>query len=241
MEVSEDVGLENKEGVVIEEIETEEEDSNPHISVHVINDLASKGYQTMRVTVYVKTKPLHILIDLGSTHNFLDTKMAKKLWCKVKEIRLMKVDVANGNSLACVAMCKGLTWTLQGSKFTTDVLLLPLGNCDMVLGVQWLQTLGEIKWDFKHLIMEFRVKGKKHVIKGGIAQVELKIVTVKQVDKILPYSAKCSLIQLCSLQTVEDSKYHCYINRVTLVTEDKVPEPVNQLLHKYAFLFQEPT
>ena len=142
----------------------------------------------------MKTKPLNILIDSGSTHNFLDTKMAKKLGCKVEEIGPMKVDVANGNSLACVAICRGLTWTLQGSKFTTDVLLLPLGNCDMVLGVQWLQTLGEIQWDFKHLIMEFGVKGKRHVIKGGTAQVELKTVTVKQLYKILPYSAECSLI-----------------------------------------------
>ena len=162
--------------------------------------------------MYVKTKPLHILIDSDSTHNFLNTKMTKKLGCKVEEIGPMKVDVANGNSLACVAMCRGLTWTLQRSKFTKDVLLLPLENCDMVLGVQWLQTLGEIQWDFKHLIMEFGVKGKWHVIKGRTTQVELKTITMKQLDKILLYSAECSLIQLCSLQTAEDSEYHCCIN-----------------------------
>ena len=144
--------------------------------------------------MYVKTKPLHILIDSDSTHNFLNTKMTKKLGCKVEEIGPMEVDVANGNSLACVAICRGLTWTLQGSKFTKDVLLLPLGNYDMVLEVQWLQALGKIKWDFKHLIMEFGVKGKRHVIKIGIAPVDLKTVTMKQLEKILPYSAECSLI-----------------------------------------------
>ena len=52
LEVSEDIGLENVEGAGVEEVvETEEEDSNPHISVHAINGIASKGYQTMRVTV----------------------------------------------------------------------------------------------------------------------------------------------------------------------------------------------
>ena len=120
---------------MVEEVVNGEEGSNPHISVHAISGLGSKGYQTMRVTVYVKTKPLHILIDSSSTHNFLDIGVAKKLGCEVEEIGPMKVDVANGSSLACVAICRGLTWTLQGSKFTTDVLLLPLGNCDMVLGV----------------------------------------------------------------------------------------------------------
>ena len=79
-------------------------------------------------------RPLHILIDSGSTHNFLDVEVAKKLGCKTTSINPMRVDVANGSSLSCVAACKGLNWTLQGTQFHTDVLLLPLGNCDMVLG-----------------------------------------------------------------------------------------------------------
>lgn len=47
-------------------------------------------------------------------------------------------------------MCKGLTWKLQGTEFTADVLLLPLCNCDMVLGIQlqWLETLGDFRWNF---------------------------------------------------------------------------------------------
>ena len=61
----------------------------------------------------------------------------------------MRVDVANGNSLSYATSYKGLIWTLQSTKFQTDVLILLLGNCDMVLEIQWLETLGEIKWDFK--------------------------------------------------------------------------------------------
>ncbi|GKB72376.1 hypothetical protein Tco_0933788 [Tanacetum coccineum] len=36
--------------------------------------------------------------------------------------------------------CKGFKWTLQGVEFTSDVLILPLGGCEMVLGVQWLSN-----------------------------------------------------------------------------------------------------
>ena len=165
----------NEEEMEKEEGEEQEEDLypgdlNPHISVHAMNGMASKGYRTMRVTVFVRKRPLHILIDSGSTHNFLDTEIAKKLGCKIEKIGPMRVDVANGSSVACVAVCKGLFWTLQGSNFTTDVLLLPLGSCDMVLGIQWLETLGKIKWDFKSLRMEFEVHRKKHVLRGGHQQ-----------------------------------------------------------------------
>ena len=224
-----------------EEVRIEDEDTNPHISVHAISGATAKGYKTMRVTVYVRKKPLHILIDSGSTDNFLDVEVAKKLGCKIEQIGPMRVDVANGSSLACVAVCKGLSWTLQGSQFTTDVLLLPLGNCDMVLGVQWLETLGEIKWDFKQLRMEFEVEEKKLVLRGGASAVELKTVTMEQMDKLLPYSSECSLVQLCSLHLKVNEEFHCFNNGVTLVNENKVPEQIEQLLQKYGFLFKEPT
>ena len=39
----------------------------------------------MKVIVYVKKKPLHILIDLGSTYNFPEVEVAKKFVCAMKE------------------------------------------------------------------------------------------------------------------------------------------------------------
>ena len=188
--------------------------------------------------MYVRKKPLYILIDFGSTHNFLDINMAKKLGCKVEKIRPMRVDVANESSLACVGVCKGLFWTLHGSSFPTDVLLLPLENYDMVLGIQWLETLGEIRWDFKHLRMEFEVNGQRHVLRGG--SVDLKTVNVKQLHKILSHSSGCSLIQLYSLQEVENTKFHCFNNGITLTKDGKVNKPIEELLLKYDSLFQEP-
>lgn len=55
---------------------------------------------------------------------------------------------------------------MQGIRFTTDVLLIDLGGCDMVLGVRWLATLGPIYWDFKELFMQFDVVGRPFHLKG---------------------------------------------------------------------------
>ena len=118
--------------------------------------------------------------------------MAKKLGCKIEKIDPIRVDVANESSMTCVAVCKGLYWTLQRLNFTTDVLLLPLGSYDMVLGIQWLETLGEIKWDFKSLRMEFEVHEKKHMLREGSSTVDLKTISAKQLDKLLPNSSGCS-------------------------------------------------
>lgn len=75
--------------------------------------------------------------------------------CKVDSISLQAVIMADGNHTACQHRVKDFSWQLRGSTFTTEALLINLGICDMVLGVQWLSTLGKINWDFKRLIIEF--------------------------------------------------------------------------------------
>ncbi|GJW66558.1 putative mitochondrial protein [Tanacetum coccineum] len=118
------------------------------------------------VKAYVGKHTVHSLIDSGSTHTFLDLKVAKKLGCKLKATCPMDVSVANGQVMSSFYECKGFTWTLQGVEFTSDVFILPLGGCELVLGVQWLSVLGDIKWNFKDLVMDFVYNGRRMVLRG---------------------------------------------------------------------------
>ena len=103
---------------------------------------------------------LQILMDSCSTHNFLDSATTKKLGCDLRTIPPMQVAVADGSQLLCNAMCKGFSWRLHGEVYKTNVVIVPLGSCEMILGVQWLTTLGPILWDFEQLRMEFQYNGK---------------------------------------------------------------------------------
>ena len=49
----------------------------PQISVNALTIVV--GFRTMRIVGYHKKRPLHILIDSGNTHNFLDTQMEKNM------------------------------------------------------------------------------------------------------------------------------------------------------------------
>lgn len=55
--------------------------------------------------------------------------------------------------------------TMQGVHIHKDLYLLPLGGCDVVLGGQWLCTLGPILWDFFELKMQFNRSGNKFTLK----------------------------------------------------------------------------
>ncbi|GKV24163.1 hypothetical protein SLEP1_g33810 [Rubroshorea leprosula] len=110
-------GDEGKEGEVFEEaIKELPDDSNPYMSVHALFRGSSGAYRTMRVTGYVNKKPIHILIDSGSTYNFLDVNVAKRVGCKLQAVEALTVDVTDGSSLECVHMCQDFTWWLQEPK-----------------------------------------------------------------------------------------------------------------------------
>ncbi|GJS34368.1 putative mitochondrial protein [Tanacetum coccineum] len=120
----------------------------------------------MRVKGRVGKKVVHILIDCGSTHNFLDVHTAKKLGCKLAKTTPMQVSVANGQRMMSTSVCHYLKWSLQNEVFTSDVMLLPLGGCEMVLGIQWLATLRDMQCNFKKLITKFNHKGRQLVLRG---------------------------------------------------------------------------
>lgn len=75
---------------------------------------------------------------------------------KVEEGPRMQVKGANGEKLSSYGKCEQVSIKIQGNKFPMSFHLLTLGDCDMVLGVHWLKTLGPIVWDFLLMIMKFQ-------------------------------------------------------------------------------------
>ncbi|GKC75805.1 putative nucleotidyltransferase, ribonuclease H [Tanacetum coccineum] len=88
------------------------EENDFQISIHALTGLPS--YSTMRVKGTMGTRQLHILIDSGSTHNFIDTSLAQKLRCEVKNILTLNVGVANSHKLTYTQICSEFHWLMQG-------------------------------------------------------------------------------------------------------------------------------
>nr|GEW75289.1 hypothetical protein [Tanacetum cinerariifolium] len=91
------------------EVSVDEEDQEEEVC---IDTEVREDTQTMRVRGYVGKQPLHILIDCGSTHNFLDTSTAKGFPCQLSATTPLRVDVANGSKMVSSSECKTFKWTL---------------------------------------------------------------------------------------------------------------------------------
>ena len=68
------------------------------------------GFRTLKLTGYHSKMALHILIDTGSSHNFIGSDLVKKLGCEVKSINTEVVAAANGSMK--VDKMTTITWLL---------------------------------------------------------------------------------------------------------------------------------
>ena len=64
------------------------------------------------------------------------------------------------------------------------MLSIPMGGADVVLGVQWLQSLGTIAFNFQELIIRFSTEGKEAELRGSAGKPG-KIISSNGMTKLL--------------------------------------------------------
>jgi predicted aspartyl protease len=105
---------------------------------------ALAGYsnpQTMKVNGFLKRQQVTILIDTGSTNNFLDESIAQNLSIPTEDCEPFEVTLADGGTLTCKSKCSNVKLAVQDLELQADLYLLPIGDYKVVLGIEWLRTL----------------------------------------------------------------------------------------------------
>ncbi|KAF7153404.1 hypothetical protein RHSIM_Rhsim01G0083200 [Rhododendron simsii] len=156
-----------------------------------------KSYKTMRVKGVIKKLQSMYSLLLEALTTFLDLGIAKRAGVCIQHTNPLTIVVADGTKIYSKALVKELQWALQGMNFSFEVRLLPLGGCDMVLGVQWLSTLGPVLWDIKNLQMQ--LAGKELILTGNTTT-DFQIVDAKKMQHLLNNKSSGMLVQSCTLQ-----------------------------------------
>ena len=107
-----------------------------------------------------------MLIDSGSTHNFIHCKVAKELNCFLCPTPECQVMVANGGTINCYIKCHNIKLTMGEYVLNSPMLSIPMGGANVVLGVQWLQSLGTVAFNFQELFLNFFFRRKGSRIMG---------------------------------------------------------------------------
>ncbi|MCH80874.1 Ty3/gypsy retrotransposon protein, partial [Trifolium medium] len=176
---------------------------------------------------------VQVLIDGGSSDNFLQPRIAKFLKLPIEPGPQFNVLVGNGEIMTAEGVIQQLPLEIQGHKLEVPVFLLPVAGADVILGASWLATLGPHVADYASLTLKFFLKDKFVTLSGesvprpNPAQFH-HFKRLASTDSI----AECFTIQC--LKTIDDEDI---FKEVPTNTEPEIA----MLLHTYKNLFKPPT
>ncbi|KAF7812849.1 Ty3/gypsy retrotransposon protein [Senna tora] len=208
------------------EVESQETvEATPEISFNALEGQFHPS--TLRVTGRYREQPVHILIDNGSTHNFVKSSVAEKLGLPLEEIKPFRVQTGSGAYLECKNLCADMELIIQNHVFMVDLFVLDLKGSDVVLGVQWLAGLGDIVINHKELRMSFQW-GDGNVKIQGESLLIPEPINGKGIKRLAIENTLTCLFSLQKVVELEGGK------------GAELPGKISQLLNQYSVVFEEP-
>ena len=133
-------------------------EEGPIYSLHAVAGVPT--FDTLQVRAFLGTAVLVALLDTGSTHNFIGERAAYRSGMHIQPRPRLTATVANGERVTCPGVIRDAPIRVQGDTFHVDLFVMPLAGFDLVLGTQWLGTLGPIVWDVAARTMQFQREGR---------------------------------------------------------------------------------
>jgi hypothetical protein len=170
MPISDDILEEDVETPLVSESPEITNITPPEVEpVISLNDLtAFSALQTLKLISYIKYQKVIILVESGSTHNFIHHHIAQETHCYIHAINNFKIMIVNGFSMKCGGHCENVCLQIGDYHLKSHMFSIDMGGCDIVLGADWLRTLGPILMDFKALTMQFDQEGHQYKFQGII-------------------------------------------------------------------------
>lgn len=122
---------------------------------------------------------------------------------------------------------------MNGEDFTTNVHLLPLNGYDIILGIEWLSSLGNITCNFSNLTMVIEQNGHKIVLRG-VADKKVKPVSSSKMNRLVASEAHLALIQVTPLHTQGS------LHSLTMKNPESITTEILSLMQQYPKIFLDP-
>lgn len=208
----------------------DEEEGDGEMCMMEFFHLGHSRPQSIKLMGVIKEVPVVVLVDSGATHNFISQQLVHKMNWAVVDTPCMSIKLGDGSYSKTKGTCEGLEVDVGDVHLEIDAQLFDLGGVDMVLGIEWLRTLGDMIVNWNKQTMSFWHNKKWVTVKGmdtqGGAIATLQSIICKSRRRSTgwwTYEDKCK----------EDGSIH------TLGSEQS--RELELLLEKYGGVFQEPT
>ncbi|WVZ91209.1 hypothetical protein U9M48_037412 [Paspalum notatum var. saurae] len=133
-----------------------------------------------------------ILVDSGSTHTFVSSAIAAQIPDVIAVHNPLVVQVANGNQMICRSELNNATWSVQGVSFCSNMKILPLTSYDLIVGMDWLETLSPMHIHWAQKWIQFYFQGQSIILQGELPPnyeltvLELSVLVDDPQDSVIP-------------------------------------------------------
>ncbi|KAA0041915.1 uncharacterized protein E5676_scaffold306G001100 [Cucumis melo var. makuwa] len=227
---------ENIDSQKAEQMELKQMDDLEEVVVEyrTITSLITKG--TMKLRGEVKGKEIIVLIDSGATHNIIHYELVKEKKIPMDSGTQFGVTIGDGTSCKGKGICRRVGIQLKGLTIVADFLAVELGQVDVVLGMQWLDTTGTMKVHWPSLTMVFWNGESKVVLKGDPSLIRAEC-SLKTIEKTWESEDQGFLIEWQNYETEDDFRGSKTQNPQG--EEEDLPM-IRFLLSQYSDLFDTP-
>jgi hypothetical protein len=132
--------------------------------------------------------------------------------------------IADGGTINCLGKCNKINLTMGEFVMNSPMISIPMGGADVVLGIQWLQSLGTMSFNFQELFMKFSLEGKEIELRG-ITRKPSKVISSNGMTKLLKKRHQGVIAQLCSLDV------HTY--------KPSIPIDLQWIIDKHSKVFED--
>ncbi|KAL5559612.1 hypothetical protein UlMin_035823 [Ulmus minor] len=202
------------------------QDSALDLSLNLLMGFTSS--HTIKVWGLLGTRKIIILIDSGVSHSFISSKLVREMDIPCEATTGLGVQVGNGMSFKQEGMCRGLKLSIQECEIVEIFFPFELGSVDVVLGVTWLHTLGEVRADWSRFTMRFRQAGT-WVTLSGDPTLYHSLVSLTSLNRSIHVEGYGILIEFFSVQRKDMAGY-----------EGQVANVIISLLDSFAEVFGQP-
>ena len=85
----------------------------------------AEATDSIKLKAAIQNKTMLILVDTGSSHNFVSSQFAHLTKLPTSPIPAQKVKMATGQWMTTSRQVKNLTWYIQGHSFSKDMMKVP--------------------------------------------------------------------------------------------------------------------
>ena len=134
------------------------------LSCNSVHGLSKRS--TMKLQGKIRERDVVILIDPGATHNFICEKLAAELSLPLTPMPPYRIVLGDGPVTVGKGKYSEVAVITQGIMIIDEFLPLALTSIHVIMGKQWLDTIGWVHQHFRNLVMKFMVDGQVHVLRG---------------------------------------------------------------------------